>query len=105
MDVPPYAALAAHHAREELAYQVDADGRPVWPPRAGPYAWRVSAGRGTVHSASVVHPRGEDPYNVVLVDVEEGFRMMGRVAGVVDVAIGTAVRVAWADGDPVWEVG
>ena len=41
--------------------------------------WRVSKGLGTVHATTVVHPQQGEPYNVCLVDVDEGFRMMSRV--------------------------
>jgi uncharacterized OB-fold protein len=44
--------------------------------------WRESAGLGTVYAASTVHARGEDPYDVALVDLDEGFRIMTRVDGV-----------------------
>jgi uncharacterized protein len=102
-----------HCRRRELAYQVADDGRPVFRPRVGPTVWRVSAGHGTVHATTVVRPRGGEAYNVVLVDLDEGFRMMSRVVGVApeDVAIGARVRVAWEDGEgedavplPVFEV-
>jgi uncharacterized OB-fold protein len=91
-----------HCRRQELAYQVDVQGRPVFPPRVGDdLQWRVSAGQGTVYAATVVHPRGEsDPYNIVLVDLDEGFRMMGTVVGDGPVVIGARVEVAWRDGDP-----
>ena len=34
---------------------------------------------GTVHATTVVYPQKGDPYNVALIDVDEGFRMMSRV--------------------------
>lgn len=97
----PYAAFAEHCRRGELAYQVRiSDGRPVFPPRmvapetAGPLEWRVSAGRGRVYATTMIHRKGETPYNVALVDLDEGFRMMSRVEGVPAdrVEIGTRVR-------------
>jgi uncharacterized protein len=106
----PADVYTEHCRRRELAYQVAADGRPVFRPRVGPTEWRVSAGRGTVHATTVVRPRGGEAYNVVLVDLDEGFRMMSKVVGVApeDVAIGARVRLAWEDGDdaplPVFEV-
>jgi uncharacterized protein len=90
------------HCRErQLAYQVDTQGKPVFPPRVGEdLQWRVSAGAGTVYAVTVAHPRGDDEaYNIVLVDLDEGFRMMSTVTGG-DVAIGARVTVAWRDGDP-----
>jgi len=58
-------------------------------------AWQTSSGRGVVYATTAVHRREGDPYNVVLVDLEEGFRMMSRVAGVPaeDVEIGMRVRL------------
>jgi hypothetical protein len=91
-----------HCRRRELAYQLDDAGRPVFRPRVGPVVWRVSAGRGTVYATTVVRPRGGEAYNVVLVDVDEGFRMMSAVVGVApeEVAVGMRVRLAWRDEDP-----
>ncbi len=75
------------------------DGKAYFPPRlAGPEGqpleWVEASGRGTVYSVSVIHPKPPlQPYNVVLVDLEEGARMMSRVdgAGPDTVAIGAPV--------------
>ncbi len=48
-------------------------------PAAADLEWRVSAGLGTVYATTVVHPREGAPYNVALIDMDEGFRMMSRV--------------------------
>jgi hypothetical protein len=91
-----------HCRRRELAYQVGDDGRPVFRPRVGPSVWRVSAGLGTVYATTVARPRGDgEAYNIVLVDLDEGFRMMSTVVGVMpeDVVVGVRVRLAWRDGD------
>jgi uncharacterized protein len=48
-----------------------------------------SAGRGVVYSTSDVHTR-EETYNVSLVDLDEGFRVMSTVE--VGVEIGTPVQ-------------
>ena len=55
--------------------------------------------RGVVYSTTTVHARDGD-YNVCLVDLEDGVRMMSTVVGIApdDVRIGMAVR-ARADGD------
>jgi hypothetical protein len=92
----PAAVHAAHRARGELAYPVDADGRPLWPPRVRGAAWRVSAGLATVYATTTSRPRDGEPYDVSLVDLDEGFRMMSRVVG--GGRIGQRVRLAW-DGD------
>ena len=49
---------------------------------------------GTVYATTVVRPRGEEPYNVALVDLPEG-RRMTRVEGVAPeaVRIGMPVRM------------
>jgi uncharacterized OB-fold protein len=93
----PADVYAEHCRRHELAYQVDPDGRPVFRPRVGHDTWQVSAGVGSVYSTTVVRPRRAEPYGVVLVDLDEGFRMMSRVVGMApeDVTIGLRVRVAW----------
>ena len=54
----------------------------------------TSAGAGVVYATTVVHRRDEEPYNVCLVDLDEGVRAMGRVEGVApaDVAIGLRVQ-------------
>lgn len=68
-------------------------------------AWETSSGRGVVYAATAVYRRDADPYNVVLVDLEEGFRMMSRVEGVPaeEVEVGTRVslRVDRDGEDPV----
>jgi len=58
-------------------------------------AWETSSGRGVVYATTAVYRRDADPYNVVLVDLEEGFRMMSRVEGVPAerVEIGTRVKL------------
>jgi uncharacterized OB-fold protein len=103
----PADVYAEHCRRGELAYQVDAEGRPVFRPRVGFDTWRVSAGRGTVYATTVIRPRGGAAYNLVLVDLDEGFRMMSRVAGLApeDVAIGLRVRLAWDGETPIFEPG
>jgi uncharacterized protein len=97
----PAAVFAEHCARGQLAYQVDDDGRAIFHPRVGAYEWRVSAGLGTVYASTTVRRRGEEPYDVSLVDLDEGFRMMSTVRGGGE--IGMRVRVAFDDGVPVFE--
>ena len=104
----PLSTFVAHMERGELAYQYDnVRGRAIFFPRVipekGSIEWRVSQGRGTVHSSTVVFPRGGTPYNVALVDLDEGFRMMSRVEGPdpMQVAIGQRVqaRILPAEGE------
>jgi uncharacterized OB-fold protein len=77
----------------------------VFPPRvlcpvcsADALAWQPSAGVGTVYSASTLTPRDEEPYTVVLVDLDEGFRVMSAVA-TVDAPIGARVRLTAQSAD------
>jgi uncharacterized protein len=65
----------------------------------------TSAGAGVVYATTVVHRPDEEPYNVCLVDLDEGVRAMGRVEGVApeDVTIGLRVQAQIGDdGVPVY---
>lgn len=77
--------------------------RSVFYPRAlCPYCgadsleWREASGRGTVYATSVVRRRPEQgpPYNVSLVDLAEGPRMMSRVEGVAPEAVRIGMAVS-----------
>jgi uncharacterized protein len=67
--------------------------------------WEASSGRGVIYATTTVYRRDGDPYNVVLVDLEEGFRMMGRVEGVpaerVEIGARVMLRVDREGDDPV----
>ncbi len=97
----PNATYVAHCRRGELAYQIDSEtGQAVFYPRViapgrgtASLEWRVSAGVGTVHATTTVHPRGADPYNVALIDLDEGFRMMSRVEDIAPDAVRIGMRV------------
>ena len=96
VDQSPLARYRDHLARDELAFQVAADGTPVFFPRVlapgtgeADLAWRTSAGLGTVYATTTVYARGEPPYNVALIDMDEGFRLMGQLAD--EAAIGDPV--------------
>lgn len=57
--------------------------------------WVEASGKGTVHAVTIV--RKKDPaesYNVVLVDLEEGPRLMSRIDGIDNdaITIGMAVK-------------
>lgn len=95
----PHAAHEALLGKGVLPFQVClACSSAVFPARsrcsgcgADALVWRASAGRGQVYSATSIAPRDEGAYTVVLVDLDEGFRMMSRVDGG-RVAIGERVR-------------
>jgi uncharacterized protein len=55
--------------------------------------WRTSGGRGVVYATTAVYRRDGEPYNVTLVDLEEGFRMMSRVEGIPAEEVGVGLRV------------
>ena len=69
--------------------------------------WVEVSGRGTVYATTVMRVRPPaEPYNVCLVQLEEGPRMMSRVEGIApqDVRVGMAVRARIAcddDGQPL----
>ena len=92
----------------------DSCGHVCFPPRthcascgAQALSWFAIAGTGIVYATTVVRQRrdhGPD-YNVALIDLTEGARMMSRVEGIppTQVRIGMPVRaqVKTADGDPL----
>lgn len=59
--------------------------------------WECSSGAGILYSATTVRSRSGD-YSVALVDLDEGFRMMSRIADGSPVAIGDRVRARLAPG-------
>jgi uncharacterized OB-fold protein len=111
----PGDAFAVFLKEGELRLQVcGACGKQVFFPRtACPYCgdggleWRKASGRGTVYSTTVVRQRPDrgGDYNVAIVELAEGARMMSRVEGVApgDVQIGMAVTasIAEANGAPI----
>lgn len=104
----PLTTFQSHLRDGRLAYQFDSrTGKAVFHPRVvGPASgnpdleWRISHGQGTVYATTSVHASGEAPYNVSLVDLDEGFRMMTRVQvpDGADVYIG--MRVSMKPFDP-----
>ena len=71
------------------------------------HEWVRSGGRGTVYSWVVIHQRYsrafEDdlPYNVAIVELEEGPRLLSSLVGIENEAIrpGLPVEVTWEDVD------
>ena len=55
--------------------------------------WHRPSGLGTVYSATAVRLKGNAPYNVSLVDLDEGVRMMSRVEGIPCDAVRIGMRV------------
>jgi len=103
IEASPLQQWQDHLRAGQLAYQFSPDtGRAVFYPRLvcphgglAPLEWRISAGQGTVHSISMVHPVKGAPYPVALIDLDEGWRMMSTLedaAGTPD-EIGLRVRL------------
>ena len=63
-------------------------------------SWRASPGQGSVHSRTTVRDRAGD-YNVSLIELEGGARMMSRVEDIApdDVRIGQPVRARIVAGE------
>jgi uncharacterized OB-fold protein len=103
----PLGKYLEHLKKEELAYQVNGNGKAVFYPRAcapitgGNLEWRVSKGLGTVYSTTVVYYKNEPPLNVALIDMDEGFRLMSRVEDIdaMQVKIGMRVKFRTHAGD------
>ena len=97
----PLATYQAHIEKSELAYQWSPEaGKAVFYPRViCPFSgsehleWRVSAGLGTVYATTVTHPREGAPYNVALIDCDDGFRLMSRVEDIAPEAVRIGMRV------------
>ncbi|MBV1906976.1 MAG: Zn-ribbon domain-containing OB-fold protein [Pseudomonadales bacterium] len=72
---------------------------------SGKLQWKVSAGKGTVYTYSVVrqsyHPffRTVAPYTVAWIDLDEGPRILSNVIGISadEVSIGLRVQIEWEE--------
>lgn len=111
----PHAIFHEHCDKGELAYQITEDGKAVFYPRVvapgtgGALDWRVSKGLGTVYATTTVCPRNGEPYDVSMIDIDEGFRMMSRIENIdpMDVKIGMRVKVRMipaSDKEPAYPV-
>ena len=113
----PLSIYLEHLERGELAYQFSPDaGRAVFFPRvlcpftgSARLEWRVSSGRGSVYATTTVHPTEGAPYNVALIDCEEGFRLMSRVEDISPEAVRIGMRVKFrvhgpGDDNPAYPV-
>ena len=83
----------------KLAYQVTPSGQAVFYPRivapltGETLSWNISKGEGTVYSTSVIYLKGVEPYNIALIDLDEGFRMMSRVEEMPPEQVSIGMRV------------
>lgn len=111
MEQSPLAIYQAYIDKGELAYQWSPEaGRAVFYPRVVcPYSgstgleWRVASGLGTVYATTVTYPFQGPGHNIVLVDCDEGFRVMSRVEEIDPMAVKIGMRVKFrvhpAEGD------
>jgi uncharacterized protein len=97
----PLTGYREYLEKGQLAYQVDSEtGQAVFFPRlvaprtGNDLAWKVSQGEGTVYATTTISPRNGAAYNVALIDMDEGFRLMSRIecVDVAQVRIGMRVR-------------
>lgn len=114
-ETSPLAVFREYCEKGDLAYQVTDDGTAVFYPRlvapktGGALEWKVSKGLGTVYATTTLHPRNGEPYDVSMVDLDEGFRMMSRIENIdpAEVKIGMRVKVRMipgTDDEPVYPV-
>jgi uncharacterized OB-fold protein len=104
----PLAVYQEHLVHGELAYQYspEADRAVFFPRVICPFSgsdrleWRVSAGLGTVYATTVTHPAQGEPYNVALIDCDEGFRLMSRVEEIDPMAVKIGMRVRFRVHEP-----
>ncbi len=97
----PNAVYMDYCQKDQLAFQRSPSGQAIFYPRivepktGEELRWELSQGLGTVYSTTVIYSRDEKPYNVALIDVDEGYRMMSRVEGIdpEDIRIGMRVQV------------
>lgn len=92
-----------------MIQRASGSGRHVFYPRVAEpgtgdtaLEWVEASGEGTVYASTVVRKRPPTPsYNVALIDLAEGPRMMSRVVGIEPdaVRIGMAVRARIIDED------
>ena len=111
MEASPLAVYQSYLDKGELAYQWSPEaGRAVFYPRlvcpfTGSTAleWRVASGLGTVYATTVTHPQQGAPYNVALIDCDEGFRLMSRVEAIDPIYVKIGMRVRFRIYKPAGE--
>lgn len=110
MEIQPDLEFRKHLSEGRFMIQRSkSSGRFVFYPRvaepgtgAQDLEWVKASGKGTVYSTTVVRKKPPEPsYNVALIDLDEGPRMMSRVEGLdpADVRIGMKVRARIAEQD------
>lgn len=106
--IGPEAQFRAYLERGRFMIQKSVEGSHVFYPRvavpgtgARELAWVEASGFGTVHAITVNRSRGGS-YNIALVELDEGPRLMSRIEGVETAPIGARVkaRIAKIDDAP-----
>ena len=101
LEKSPLAIYREYCESAELAYQA-ADGKSIFYPRLlapgtgnTDIEWKISNGIGTVYATTTLYPRDKEPYDISLIELDEGYRMMSRVEGIDPnkVRIGMRVKV------------
>jgi uncharacterized protein len=115
----PYITYKHYCEQKQLGFQVGVKSQqPVFFPRTlapgtgEELQWRTSKGLGTVYATTVLHQADAPAFNLALIDLDEGFRMMSRVVDVdpAQVRIGQRVRLKFDTSDseqpplPVFEL-
>ncbi|MEV4901216.1 OB-fold domain-containing protein [Citricoccus sp. NPDC055426] len=99
--------IAEHWKHGELVYPHDSTGTAFWPPsdytpvNGEDSQWSTSAGHGTVYAATKQYSRTHPPKHFALVELDEGFRMLGLLTGDVDLddLIGSRVATTFSPPD------
>jgi hypothetical protein len=104
---PFWEAQQRHELRFQRCRECTTVRYPVGPLcpqcRSFNFEWITSSGRGTVYSYTVVrhqtHPAFPAPYTVLLVELEEGPRVIAQLRAPEDAAfaIGSPVSIAWEE--------
>ena len=94
-----------------LLQRARSSGLIVFPPRLiepgtgdADLEWVEASGLGTVYSVTVISQKPPaEPYNVALIDLDEGARVMSRVEGLpaakVEIGLRVSARIAVGDDD------
>jgi uncharacterized OB-fold protein len=105
LEISPLVQYQNFLSEGKLAYQysLHANKAVFYPRVVSPYGgyleWRVSIGLGTVYAATWIPVKGGTPYSVVLVDMDEGFRLMSNVVGGSPEAVCIGDRVRFKIGE------